>query len=692
MTPRRPQQNPALSVTRKTASRLRLTAVAGAGTTGLLWAFACPPLLDLPHAERPLYWAAALILCALLVSATSILSARLGQPERGTGPQQRERPPWPFSLGDELLTGLSQFTLGLLLAAALSLLFRPRVGNGAAAGMLAINAGISVAVSLCTSFLIGLLRAPLRRLAPAPAPDDEEGRGGVSYVSAMGITATGFILAGWLLCTGYVIGHIQSGSWRRGAVESIDLATILASAAVHHPQQEMLKLVSRIAPPIEASGGFVFLIDGENYVRAPEAPAPAGRPAPRQRLQIESRVTLSYCRLWLEDGPHAESLRAAQGCAVRSLPYSPGGPPGGPPLRVAVALSRPQSALPFVVGFLGAAVLLAVLGLLLGRGVTLDTAHDLRALRDDIDGLDGARGAQGLLHPMSGSATTEIGRLAAALDRLRAHLFDEVSRYEEALSRAEDADRRKTEFIRDVGRELRAPLEQILSDVRQLLSGEDGDLSDRQRDDVHIIQQGAQHLLELLRDVLDVSVLQGGLRLGQRGPVDVAQIARDLLRSMRPLVNESAVQLRLQVAPDTPSAHADGPAVRRILGNLLSNAIKFTSKGEIAIEIRPEEPLYAEDGKPGRRLLRVRVRDTGPGIPSADLGKLFHEYIQVGAPRDHGRGIGLGLAIAKRLTELHEGSIDVESTLGKGSIFSFTLPIHESRPPADLPGAKESPR
>jgi signal transduction histidine kinase len=691
MTPRRPQQNPALSVTRKTASRIRLTAVAGAGATGLLWAFACPPLLDLPRAERLLYWAAALILGALLVSATSFLSARLGLPERaGSGPQRPERAPWPFSLSDELLAGLSQVTLGLLLAGALSLLFRPRVGNGAAAGMLAINAGVSVAVSICTAFLVGLLRAPLRRLAPAPTPDDEDGRGGVSYVTAMGITATGFILAAWLLCTGYVIGHIQSGSWRRGAVESIDLATILASAAVHHPQKELLQLVTRIAPPIETSGGFVFLIDGENYVRAPLPPAQAGRPAPRLRLQIESRLTLSYCRIWQEDGAQAqgESLRAAQGCAVRSLPYSP----GGPPLRVAVALSRPQSALPFVVGFLGAALLLSLLGLLVGRGVTLDTAHDLRALRDDIDGLDGARGAQGLLQPMSGSATTEIGQLAAALDRLRAHLFAEVSRYEEALSRAEDADRRKTEFIRDVGRELRAPLEQILADVRQLLSGEDGALSDRQRDDVHIIQQGAQHLLELLRDVLDVSVLQGGLRLGQRGPVDVAQIARDLLRSMRPLVNENAVQLRLQVAPDTPSAYADGPAVRRILGNLLSNAIKFTSKGEIAIEIRPEDPSYAEDGRTPRRLLRVRVRDTGPGIPSSDLGKLFHEYIQVGAPRDHGRGIGLGLAIAKRLTELHEGSIDVESTLGKGSTFSFTLPIHEPRTPTDPPGAKEAPR
>ncbi len=689
MTPRRAQPS-SVSGDRRLHLRLRWAAALSALLVSLSWIGAAPLLMALPASEWALYQMAAALLGVVLVSATVLTTSRLGlhPGDAARGPDDRGHPT------DELVAALLIACFGSAISAAFALLWRLRTGTAFAVALFSINTGLTVAGALlCGCAILRLRLFYPRPKSPAVHLNGDESEGALSYSLMLGACATCLTLSGWLLCAGYVVGHAHQRTQQHGLKETDDLATILAAAAVYHPRQAFDQVMRSVTPAIEAAGGFVLLADRDgNLLKDVVSLSPLFPPG---RLVTEAHGPEIRCRVFYQDGQIGQTGQngtprgSALPCAVRALPDPL--PPfaarkGDRPrtLRLAVYTARDESAVPFALGFLGAAALLSLLALILGRSASQDAARDLRGLADDVDAMDGARGAHGLLSPIGGSGTDEISRLGSALAQLRAHLFDEVSRYEQALSRAEDADRRKTEFIGDVGRELRIPLEEILSGTRYLLDGIDGPLTDRQRDDVQIIQQGAQHLLELLRDVLDLSVLQGGLRLGNRGPVNLTVVARDLLRSLRPLVNEHQVKLILSVADGTPPAHADSQAVRRILGNLLSNAVKFTVQGEIAVEIGP-------DGAQGPvREVKVRVRDTGPGIPSADMGKLFAEYIQVGTVRDRVKGTGLGLAIAKRLCELHGGTIGVQSTLGRGSVFTFTLPAEPgdgSQPAA--PGARQ---
>ena len=160
-------------------------------------------------------------------------------------------------------------------------------------------------------------------------------------------------------------------------------------------------------------------------------------------------------------------------------------------------------------------------------------------------------------------------------------------------------------------------------------------------------------------------------------------------RLLRPLLSGGQVRLRLQVDPRTPPAYADAQAVRRILGNLVSNAVKFTEEGEIAIALRPVGPAGSEAAGAAASMVEVQVRDTGPGIARGELSRLFEEFSQGSPPRlPHAHaGIGLGLSIARRLTELHGGQIAAASEPGQGATFTFTLPaatleqLADSAPP-----------
>ncbi len=323
---------------------------------------------------------------------------------------------------------------------------------------------------------------------------------------------------------------------------------------------------------------------------------------------------------------------------------------------------------------------IAALGFLGARVACLDTARDLQALADELQQLSLRPTGSAPALAEAVAATGQLSQLYATLDQLRAQLNQHIAAYHKEMLRAEEADRRRTEFISDVGRELRVPVLALLADAERLLSGDDGPLTSRQRDAADVLYRSAWQLQALLREVFDAAVLQGGLRLGKRTPVDVGVVARELLRLLRPLLSGGQVRLRLQVDPRTPPAHADAQAVRRILGNLVSNAVKFTEEGEIAISLRPLAVAGAGPAAPSaatpHAMVEVQVRDTGPGIAPGEISRLFEEFSQGSAPRlpQAATGIGLGLSIARRLTELHGGQISVTSELGHGATFTFTLP------------------
>ncbi len=264
----------------------------------------------------------------------------------------------------------------------------------------------------------------------------------------------------------------------------------------------------------------------------------------------------------------------------------------------------------------------------------------------------------------------ELKRARDAAERKRDELEAEVvARTAELLEmnqRLVTADRLKDEFLAVVSHELRTPLNAISGFGSILMDGLRGPLNGAQRADLARMLVGAQHLASLVDDILDLSRMKAGTFSIMPVPVDFALLARDCLAGLEPVARRGQQRLRLEVEADLPPVCADAPRVYQILRNLVGNAVKFSGVGtEIRIDIRSENGAVS-----------CRVIDEGPGIAEADLDRIFDRFTQLdmGTTRVAG-GAGLGLAIAKSLVEAHGGQIGVESRVGKGSTFWFTLPF-----------------
>jgi signal transduction histidine kinase len=232
--------------------------------------------------------------------------------------------------------------------------------------------------------------------------------------------------------------------------------------------------------------------------------------------------------------------------------------------------------------------------------------------------------------------------------------------------RLELASRAKSEFLANMSHELRTPLNAILGFTEILLDELYGEVPVNLREPLVDIQTNGRHLLRLINDVLDLSKIEAGrLELGV-GEYSVQEIVDVVHASLRSLAIEKGLAFAAQVAPDIPTARGDGRRLTQCLLNLAGNALKFTRQGRVDIDVR------LDDG-----WLTYRVSDTGIGIPKDEVEHIFAEFRQVDTTitREYG-GTGLGLSITKRLVELHGGRIGVESELGKGSTFFFTVPLH----------------
>jgi signal transduction histidine kinase len=214
--------------------------------------------------------------------------------------------------------------------------------------------------------------------------------------------------------------------------------------------------------------------------------------------------------------------------------------------------------------------------------------------------------------------------------------------------------------------ELRTPLNAIIGFSEVLLERLFGEVNDKQDDYLKDIHSSGKHLLSLINDILDLSKVEAGRMELERAPVDVASAIADALTLVRERAQHHAIALAQEVDPALGTLLADERKLKQILLNLLSNAVKFTPDGgRIDVTARRVGDVA-----------EIAVRDTGIGIAPEDQAAVFEEFRQVG--RDYTRkqeGTGLGLALTRRLVELHGGRIGVESEPGKGSTFTFTIPL-----------------
>jgi len=237
-------------------------------------------------------------------------------------------------------------------------------------------------------------------------------------------------------------------------------------------------------------------------------------------------------------------------------------------------------------------------------------------------------------------------------------------------SEIERADRLKSEFLASMSHELRTPLHTVIG-FSQLLAEEiQGPLNEKQRRFVDHIHRDSQHLLELINDILDLSKIESGKIELRRDIFEAGPEVQGVAESISHGVASKSIRLEIQIEGGV-LLNADKVRFREILFNLLSNALKFTPPaGRILVDTAPAEPGFC----------CFRVQDTGVGIPEGQEEAIFDKFYQVGSTTKGVReGTGLGLAITRHLVELHGGRIWVCSEPGKGSCFSFTIPLSEKK-------------
>lgn len=248
-----------------------------------------------------------------------------------------------------------------------------------------------------------------------------------------------------------------------------------------------------------------------------------------------------------------------------------------------------------------------------------------------------------------------------------------TSELESTVRQLEEADQTKTRFLSNVSHELRTPLSVILNTCEFLKGGYGGPLTDKQLRCINDATECGNHLLSLINDLLDLTRLQAGRKQFRPMAMPLAELIQGCVLEMRSYRPKNDVALTWSLEPGDFCVYADPQLLRQILYNLLSNALKFTTPGcHVTVRAR-------QDKAAGLALLTVE--DDGIGIAPEDQERIFLEFEQLENPLTKmTAGTGLGLPIVKKLVELHGGHISVQSAPGKGTAFTFTLPLPDAAP------------
>ncbi|HYH85696.1 MAG TPA: ATP-binding protein [Pyrinomonadaceae bacterium] len=261
---------------------------------------------------------------------------------------------------------------------------------------------------------------------------------------------------------------------------------------------------------------------------------------------------------------------------------------------------------------------------------------------------------------------SELEEKREQLEQLNRRLEESNREIGEANAKLRELSVMKEEFLALTTHDLRSPLTVISGVINFFTSGRLGDLTPEQKNMVEMMERNTQNLIELVNDLLDASKLESGTLRLETAPIDLRGLTEELREQMQPLAREKEIALEAAIPEDLPQLMADRAKLRRILVNLLSNALKFTPKGG-------RVTLNAERAGD---MVRVCVTDTGVGMTPDDVKDIFDKYTQARSRATSSeKGTGLGLYITRQLVELHGGKISVQSEVGHGSTFTFTIPI-----------------
>lgn len=257
----------------------------------------------------------------------------------------------------------------------------------------------------------------------------------------------------------------------------------------------------------------------------------------------------------------------------------------------------------------------------------------------------------------------ELEQLNRTLEQRVRHRTSELQAANEKLK---ELDHLKSTFVSVVSHELRTPMTSIKGYVENLLDGLAGALTNKQTRSLERVKHNIDRLTRMINELLDLSKIEAGRLELHLSPIALSEMTEDVVESYQATAREQSINLRSLVDPGLPMVMGDTDKLGRVLINLVHNAIKFTPPGgEIRIDAQARGDGYVE----------MTVTDNGKGIPPQELDKVFDKFYWSASAPVESRGAGLGLAIAKNLVELHGGRIRVESVLGEGTRFAFTIPI-----------------
>jgi signal transduction histidine kinase len=264
----------------------------------------------------------------------------------------------------------------------------------------------------------------------------------------------------------------------------------------------------------------------------------------------------------------------------------------------------------------------------------------------------------------------------AAVAIANAQLFAAI---EEKSRQLEIASRAKSQFLANMSHELRTPMNAILGYTELVLDDTYGTVPEKIREVLERVQKSGRHLLDLINDVLDLSRIEAGQLTLSVNEYSMADLVKSVFLTTEPLASEKGLRLDVSIPPTLPPARGDERRLTQVLLNLVGNAVKFTDGGDVRVRVGVTGDYF-----------HVAVSDTGPGVALEDQDRIFEEFQQ--ADGSHTRkkgGSGLGLAISRRIVELHGGRLWVESRVGEGSTFSFTVPVRLERRRKAMPVDEE---